>query len=171
MLFRSTFEIQFGIPIGIQYKGLDFSLLFQGSGHSSVLLNGAAVWDFPAYEQDQIGKVKPMHLERWTEERKEGAKYPRLTYGANNNNKNNHSSLFLYDASYLRLKNLEIGYSLPQSAIRFAGLQNFRIYAQGMNLLTFDNLGEVDVDPETRSGDGSWYPVQRIFNFGINITY
>ena len=40
-----------------------------------------------------------------------------------------------------------------------------------MNLLTFDNLGEVDVDPETRSGDGSWYPVQRIFNFGINITY
>ena len=79
--------------------------------------------------------------------------------------------MFLYDASYLRLKNLEIGYPLPQSAIRFAGLQNFRIYAQGMNLLTFDNLGEVDVDPETRSGDGSWYPVQRIFNFGINITY
>ena len=171
MGYPRTPEIQFGIPIGIQYKGLDFSLLFQGSGHSSVLLNGAAVWDFPAYEQDQIGKVKPMHLERWTEERKEGAKYPRLTYGANNNNKNNHSSLFLYDASYLRLKNLEIGYSLPQSAIRFAGLQNFRIYAQGMNLLTFDNLGEVDVDPETRSGDGSWYPVQRIFNFGINITY
>ncbi len=171
MGYPRTPEIQFGIPVGIQYKGFDLSVLFQGATNSSILLNGAAVWDFPAYEQDQTGKVKPMHFNRWTEETKDTATYPRLTIGANNNNKNGQSSLFLYDASYLRLKNFEIGYSLPGKAIRFAGLQTVRVYVQGMNLLTFDNLKEVDVDPETRSGDGSWYPVQRIFNFGIDITY
>lgn len=171
MGYPRTPEIQFGIPIGVQYKGFDLSVLFQGAANSSVLLNGAAVWDFPSYEQDQIGKVKPMHLDRWTEETKDVATYPRLTIGANNNNKNGQSSLFLYSAKYLRLKNLEIGYSLPGKAIRFAGLQNVRVYVQGMNLLTFDNLNKVDVDPETKSGDGSWYPVQRIFNFGVDITY
>ncbi|MDR1223356.1 MAG: TonB-dependent receptor, partial [Tannerella sp.] len=132
--YPRTPEIQFGIPLGIQYKGFDMSLLLQGATNSNILLNGPAVWDFSSYEQDQVGKVKPMHLDRWTEATKETAKYPRLTYGTYDNNKNGNSSLFLYDASYLRLKNFEIGYSLSRNAIRFAGLQNVRIYVQGMNL-------------------------------------
>ena len=110
-------------------------------------------------------------MDRWTPETAETAKYPRLHATDHPNNKNSLSSLFLYDASYLRLKNVELGYSLPKSAIKFAGLQNVRIYFQGLNLLTFDNLKDVDIDPETRSGDGSWYPIQRVFNFGIDITY
>ncbi|OAV74624.1 TonB-linked outer membrane protein, SusC/RagA family [Bacteroidales bacterium Barb7] len=166
-----TPEIQFGIPFGFQYKGFDFSVMLQGSANTSMLLNGAAVWAFPDYEQDQTGKVKPMHLNRWTEATKDAATYPRLSYGRNDNNNNSNSSLYLYDAKYIRLKNLEIGYSLPRQSIRFAGLQNVRIYAQGMNLLTFDSLKDVDVDPETKNGNGAWYPIQRIFNFGIDITY
>ena len=66
---------------------------------------------------------------------------------------------------------MEIGYSLPKNLIRPAGLQNVRIYVQGLNLITYDKLDDVDVDPETKDGDGSWYPVQRVFNFGIDITY
>lgn len=166
-----TPEIQFGIPIGFQYKGFDISMLFQGAAKSSLLLTGAATWDFPAYEQDQLGKVKSMHLKRWTEATADEATYPRLTIGAYENNKNGASSLFLYDASYLRLKNMEVGYTLPKSAIRFAGLQNVRFYVQGMNLLTIDGLKNVDVDPETQKGDGAWYPIQRVFNFGVDITY
>ena len=164
-------EIQFGIPIGLQYKGFDLTILFQGAANASVLLDGAAAWDFPQFQQDQIGKVKEMHLNRWTEENKDFATYPRLTIGKNDNNKNSRSSLYLYNASYLRLKNLEVGYTLPKNLIRFAGLQNVRFYAQGMNLLTFDSLDDVDVDPETNNGNGSWYPIQRIFNFGVDITY
>ena len=61
-------------------------------------------------------------MNRWTEESKDFATYPRLTIGKNDNNKNENSSLFLYNASYLRLKNVEIGYTLPKSAIRFAGV-------------------------------------------------
>jgi TonB-linked SusC/RagA family outer membrane protein len=171
MGYPRTPEIQFGVPLGIQYKGFDLTLLFQGATNSSILLNGAAVWDFTSYEQDQLGKVKPMHLNRWTEATKETATYPRLTIGANTNNKNSNSSLFLYNSSYVRLKNFEVGYSLPKTSIRFAGLQNVRFYVQGMNLLTIDNLSDVDVDPETRSGDGAWYPIQRVFNFGVDITY
>lgn len=171
MGFPRTPEIQFGIPMGISFKGIDFSLLFQGATNSSILLNGPAVWDFPAYEQDQIGKVKPMHMNRWTPETAATAKHPRLTIGANNNNKNPNSSLFLYDASYVRLKNVELGYSLPRNYIKPAGLQNVRIYVQAMNLFTIDNLSDVDVDPETRNGDGAWYPIQRVFNFGIDVTY
>lgn len=171
MGFPRTPEIQFGIPMGISYKGIDFSVLFQGATNSSILLNGAAVWDFPAYEQDQIGKVKPMHMNRWTPETAATAKHPRLTYGANDNNKNSNSSLFLYDASYVRLKNIELGYSLPRTFIKPAGLQNVRLYVQALNLFTIDNLSDVDVDPETRNGNGAWYPIQRVFNFGIDVTY
>ena len=166
-----TPEIQFGIPINIFYKNFDFGLVFQGATNTSVKLEGAAVWDFPVFGQDKFGKVKPMHMDRWTPETKETAKYPALHYGDYKNNKNTESSLFLYDASYLRLKNVEIGFTLPKSWIRPAGLQNARIFAQGLNVLTWDGLDEVDVDPETKSGSGDWYPVQRTFNFGIEITY
>lgn len=165
-------ELMFGIPFGFQYKNFDFSVLLQGATKSSILLNGAAVFDFPQFEQDKIGRVKKMHLDRWTPETAATAKYPALHYGTHDNNKNGNSSLFLYDASYLRLKNLEIGYNVSPKLLRKFHVQQARIYVQGLNLLTFDKLGDVDIDPETKSGDGaSWYPIQKVFNFGIDITF
>ena len=165
-------ELMFGIPFGFQYKNFDFSVLLQGATKSSILLNGAAVFDFPHFEQDKIGRVKKMHLDRWTPETAATAKYPALHYGTHDNNKNGNSSLFLYDASYLRLKNVEIGYNVSPKLLRKFHVQQARIYVQGLNLLTFDKLGDVDIDPETKSGDGaSWYPIQKVFNFGIDITF
>ncbi|NDV77987.1 TonB-dependent receptor [Dysgonomonas sp. 511] len=164
-------ELMFGIPFGIQYKNFDMSILLQGATNTSVLLNGAAVYDFPQFDQDKRGKVKKMHLDRWTPETASTAKYPALHMGTHNNNKTN-SSLFLYDAKYLRLKNIEIGYNLPLKFLKKYNLQQVRIYAQGLNLLTWDGLKDVDIDPETKSGDGaSWYPIQKVFNFGIDITF
>ena len=165
-------ELMFGIPFGFQYKNFDFSVLLQGATKSSILLNGAAVFDFPQFKQDKIGRVKKMHLDRWTPETAATAKYPALHYGTHDNNKNGNSSLFLYDASYLRLKNVEIGYNVSPKLLRKFHVQQARIYVQGLNLLTFDKLGDVDIDPETKSGDGaSWYPIQKVFNFGIDITF
>lgn len=165
-------ELMFGIPFGFQYKNFDFSVLLQGATKSSILLNGAAVFDFPQFEQDKIGRVKKMHLDRWTPETAATAKYPALHYGTHDNNKNGNSSLFLYDASYLRLKNVEIGYNVSPKLLRKFHVQQARIYVQGLNLLTLDKLGDVDIDPETKSGDGaSWYPIQKVFNFGIDITF
>ena len=165
-------ELMFGIPFGFQYKNFDFSVLLQGATNTSILLNGAAVFDFPQFEQDKIGRVKKMHLDRWTPETAATAKYPALHYGTHDNNKNGNSSLFLYDASYLRLKNVEIGYNVSPNWLRKFHVQQARIYVQGLNLLTFDKLGDVDIDPETKSGDGaSWYPIQKVFKFGIDITF
>lgn len=167
-----TPELQFGLPVGISYKNWDLSLLFQGAALTSMQLNGPAVYDFPVMgaQGNNMGKVKGMHLDAWTPENT-NAKYPALHLGNHPNNKNSESSLFLYNASYLRLKNIELGYSLPQTWIAKAHLQQVRFYVQGMNLLTLDGLGDVNMDPETGNGNGSWYPIQRVYNFGVNITF
>ena len=163
-------EIMFGIPIGISYRGIDFSVLFQGAAHASIQLTGAAIYDFPNFDQDKMGKVKAIHLQRWTPETAAAAKYPALHLGTHLNNKNGRSSLFLYDGQYVRLKKIEIGYSLPYAIIKVANLQQVRFYIQGQNLLTWDKLDDIDVDPET-SSDGTWYPIQKTINFGINVTF
>jgi TonB-linked SusC/RagA family outer membrane protein len=163
-------EIQFGIPISLRYKSFDLSILFQGATHTSLLLGGPATYDFPIYQNDEIGKVKPMHLQRWTPETATTAKYPALHYGKYDNNKQYYSSLFLYNAQYLRLKNFELGYYLPAKWMKRVGLQRTRLYVQGMNMLTFDKLKTVDVDPETNDANGNWYPIMKVVNFGIDIT-
>ena len=133
-------ELMFGIPFGFQYKNFDFSVLLQGATKSSILLNGAAVFDFPQFEQDKIGRVKKMHLDRWTPETAATAKYPALHYGTHDNNKNGNSSLFLYDASYLRLKNVEIGYNVSPKLLRKFHVQQARIYVQGLNPVSYTHL-------------------------------
>lgn len=163
-------EIQFGIPMSFSYKSIDLTILFQGATHTSLQLGGPATYDFPIYQNDEIGKVKPMHLNRWTPTTAATAKYPALHYGKYDNNKQSNSSLFLYNAQYLRLKNFEIGYTLPQKWMKRFGLQRSRAYIQGLNILTFDGLKTVDVDPETNDPNGNWYPIMKVVNFGINIT-
>lgn len=69
------------------------------------------------------------------------------------------------------VEKLRSGVFVTQNIIRFAGLQNVRFYVQGLNLLTFDSLDDVDMDPETKEGSGDWYPIQRVYNFGVEITY
>ncbi|WP_439557768.1 SusC/RagA family TonB-linked outer membrane protein, partial [Dyadobacter sp.] len=164
-------EIMFGLPVGGRYKNFDFSMLFQGAARASVQLSGAAVYDFPLFSQDKYGKVKPMHLNRWTPETASTATYPALHFGDHSNNKNANSSLFLYNSKYVRLKTVELGYNLPRTAIKKIGLDQVRFYVQGMNLLTWDGLNDVDMDPETKEGTGDWYPIQKVVNFGVDISF
>jgi hypothetical protein len=163
-------EIQFGIPMGASYKGFDVSILFQGATNTSVLLINSASYDFPTYGQDIIGRVKKIHLNRWTPATAATATYPALHYGTYLNNKNDRSSLFLKDGSYLRLKSIEVGYSLPSKLLKKVGLSKTRFYLQGLNLLTWDRLSDYDVDPETNTG-GDWYPIQKVINFGVYLTF
>jgi TonB-linked SusC/RagA family outer membrane protein len=163
-------EIQFGVPMGMSYKGFDVSLLFQGATNTSIELTDASAWDFPTYGQDIIGRVKPLHLNRWTPATAATATYPALHYGPYANNKNPNSSLFFVDASYIRLKSVEIGYSLPMSVLRKIGFSKTRFYVQANNLVTWDKLKKYDVDPESNSM-GDWYPIQRVVSFGVDITF
>ncbi|PSL49892.1 TonB-linked SusC/RagA family outer membrane protein [Chitinophaga niastensis] len=163
--YARTPEIMYGATLGADYKGFDFTMLFQGAAHSDLMLNNEAVYEF-----FQGGKVKPFHLGRWTPETANTATYPRLH---SNTNGNNHraSSFWLRSADYLRLKNAEIGYQLPKRWIKPLGLSYFRIYANGMNLITWDKLKDYQVDPEIGDGNGAMYPIQKIWNFGIDVRF
>ncbi|SEW24511.1 TonB-dependent receptor [Chitinophaga arvensicola] len=163
--YARTPEIMFGATLGAAYKGFDISLLFQGATHTDLRLENEAVYEF-----FQGGKVKPFHLGRWTPETAATATYPRLHSSTNGNN-HRASSFWVKDASYLRLKNAEIGYQLPKKWIKPVGLSYFRIYANGMNLLTWDKLKDYQVDPEIGDGNGAMYPIQRIWNFGIDVRF
>jgi TonB-linked SusC/RagA family outer membrane protein len=164
-------EVMFGLPVGARYRNFDFSMLFQGAARASVQLSGAAVYDFPLFNQDKYGKVKPMHLNRWTPETAGTATYPALHFGDHSNNKNGNSSLFLYNSKYVRLKTVELGYNLPKATIKKIGIDQVRFYVQGLNMLTWDGLKKVDMDPETKEGTGDWYPIQKVVNFGVDISF
>ncbi|WP_215223141.1 SusC/RagA family TonB-linked outer membrane protein [Echinicola shivajiensis] len=164
-------EVIYGATIGFDYKGFDFSMLFQGAANGSSYFLQEAGWEF-----FNSAKAMSHHLGRWTPETKDTATYPRISSasdGANNNFQT--SDFWLKDASYLRLKNLEIGYTLPKSFLSKFNASNCRIYVNGTNLLTWDNVEWQD--PEMRNNDGSryfrgWqYPIMRVFNAGLSVTF
>jgi len=163
--YSRTPEIMFGANMGLDYRGFDFTVLLQGAAHADVLLNNEAVYEF-----FQEGKVKPFHLDRWTPETAETATYPRLHYSTNGNN-HRASTFWIKSADYLRIKNAEIGYMLPKNLVSVVGLSYFRIYTNGMNLYTWDKLTEFQVDPEIQDGNGAMYPIQKIWNFGIDVRF
>ncbi len=71
----------------------------------------------------------------------------------------------------MRLKNAEIGYQLPKRWVKRAGLSYFRVYVNGLNLYTWDKLEDFGLDPEANDGRGDMYPIQRVWNFGIDVRF
>ncbi|ASZ13362.1 TonB-dependent receptor [Chitinophaga pendula] len=163
--YARTPEIMYGASLGVDYKGVDITVLFQGAGHSDVLLNNEAVYEF-----FQGGKVKPFHEGRWTPETAATATYPRL-HATTNGNNHRSSSFWIRSADYLRIKNAEIGWQLPKRWIAPLQLSYFRVYINGMNLYTWDKLKDFQVDPEIGDGNGAMYPIQKIWNFGIDVRF
>jgi hypothetical protein len=115
------------------------------------------------------------HQERWAYypelliDTRSTATYPRLSLeGDNTNNKAPNSDFWLKDASYLRFKSAELGYSFNHNVVKYLHMSNLRIYASGYNLFTFDKIKVID--PES-SGDGIAYPIQRIVNVGITVQF
>jgi len=154
-------QIMYGFSAGASFKGIDFSILFQGAGQVNQYLQ-EVTWAFG----DGSGKVTESHLNRWTPSNP-NASYPRLTLGQSNNGQ--YSNFWLYNASYLRLKNMEIGYNLPKDLISKIKIKGLRIYANGQNLATFSKIKVVD--PELDNYRGFGYPQQKVYNFGINVQF
>lgn len=152
-------EIIFGLAFGASYKGLDLSVQFQGADNFETYLQQEAAWAF-----FNGGKALDQHLDRWTPENT-GASYPRILTEDSNNRLT--SSYWIRDVSYLRLKNVEIGYNLPQTAVSKIGLNNVRFYVSGLNLLTFSALNTFD--PEIPTGRGRFYPQQKSFTLGVSV--
>lgn len=149
-------EIVYGFGPSIQWKNWDFSFFFQGVANTSLMMS-----DFhPFGTQYNRNVLKFVADDYWSETNQNpNAQYPRLTKDNNNHNTAN-STFWLRNASFLKLKNAEVGYS---------PFHNMRIYLSGTNLLTFSPFKHWD--PEMGGGKGLSYPTQRIFNFGIQMTF
>lgn len=164
--YSRTPEIMYGFSAGAGFKGFDMSILFQGAAHASVMLNNEAVYEF-----FQEGKVKPFHLNRWTPETAATATYPLLHM---NTSANNHraSDFWIRSANYLRLKNVEFGYTLPSKLTKRVNINSARFFVNGLNVFTFKNqLDDYYVDPEIDDGAGAMYPIQKIWSFGIDVNF
>ncbi|MDR1090993.1 MAG: TonB-dependent receptor [Prevotella sp.] len=152
-------EITYGFGPSVQWKNWDFSFFFQGVGRTSLMMSG-----FHPFGTSSIRNVLQfIKDDYWSESNPNiHAAYPRLSQEDNNNNTVN-STYWLRDASFLKLKNAEIGYTY-----KFLKEKSFRIYMAGSNLLTFSKFKLWD--PEQGGGAGFKYPTTRVFNFGVQIS-
>lgn len=161
-------EINYGFGLSSGYKNLDASFFFQGSGNSSFWINSAAMSPFVRSDNLETGLAEFIANDYWSEtSQNPNASWPRLsTYQISNNNKRN--TMFMQNGSFLRLKSVEVGYSLPQKITDVLNLQECRFYMSGTNLLLFSKFDLWDVE---MGGNGLGYPIQRVFNFGINVSF
>ncbi|WP_075590533.1 SusC/RagA family TonB-linked outer membrane protein [Labilibacter marinus] len=162
-------EIQYGFYGGVQYKGWDLNFLFQGQAKAEMLVFF-----------DQAG-AKPEHVftERWTTENR-GARYPRAfaqgdKYSSNQSGNSDNfqgADFWLHDASYLRLKQLDLGYTFNKEQIKIGDL---KVFVRGFNLLTlFSDVHKLGLDPEAAGYDnfrGSTYPSLKTYTLGVNFTF
>lgn len=158
--------LTYGFGLTAQYKGFDLSLFFQGQKYSSRFISGAGIQPFGGDGGE--GTVFTATLDRWTPENNDPYAFsPRLSYGSSTNGNSNNrqdSSWWLKDIDFLRLKTAEIGYTFSSNITDKVGIDTFRIYLRGTNLLTFSNF---DLwDPELNTRNGSVYPNISVFALG-----
>lgn len=150
----------FAFQSGIQYKGFDLYMSFQGITGNTVYFGGNY---FHAFQNN--GQVAAIALDRWTPETAETASYPRLS-ASNNLNNYRYSSFWQRDGSFVKLRNLELGYSLPSSITERVKLNNARVFVNGTNLFSIDAM-DGHIDPETRNG----YPALRTLSMGASFQF
>ncbi|MEQ9221764.1 MAG: TonB-dependent receptor [Cyclobacteriaceae bacterium] len=163
-IIGNTFpKYNFGGTINLGYKGFDLSILLQGVAGVNQLVGGFYSNAFYQGSNPQ----RWMYENRWTEENPNPkAEYPRLSIVGGNEEQFYTSTFRMFNASYLRINNAQLGYTLPDTILDNINLSNLRIYASVRNLYTFDNL-RVGLDPEMGVG----YPPVRLYNLGINLGF
>jgi TonB-linked SusC/RagA family outer membrane protein len=157
---------QFGLSLGAEWKGFDFSVFFQGVGKKDILLTGFGARPF------YVGRTIFKHqLDTWTPENR-NAEFPLLLIeGAAGSNPNNIvSDFWLKSGAYVRLKNLVIGYTLPANVLNKLHTDHLRLYISGQNLFTLSDTYK-GYDPESSVSSGDFYPVMQTLTFGIELRF
>lgn len=170
-------EITYGFGGTAQYKNWDFNIFFQGVARTSFFLNGSSIrTPFSSGNMERAAINEDIYGNVWmstnTPEQNANVTYPRLSMGsggAGASNNSQASTWWLRDGSFLRLKSVEIGYSLPKSLLQKSFIKSLRFYAAGNNLLQFSPFKLWD--PEKGSTDGSGYPLNRMFSIGFNANF
>ncbi|MFI3321860.1 MAG: SusC/RagA family TonB-linked outer membrane protein [Rikenellaceae bacterium] len=161
----STPQISWGVEAFLQYKSFDLSLQFQGLGKVGSFMSGIGY-----YESYNYGTYFTQHLTAWTQERYNNGEEitaPALTMNGSSSQKAN--NYYYQDRSFVRLKNVEIGYNLPKSVLNKISMDKLRIYGSITNALTFDKMSVDDRDVE--GGAVNLFPTPRYFNVGLNLTF
>lgn len=165
----------YGLGASLHYKGFDFNFHFQGAGKSTFPIYGKTVFAFS--ENDWGNIMKGMVEDRWVDaetaaqlgiqaNENPNASYPRLTYGGNNNNQQE-STFWLRDGRYLRLKNMDIGYTIPKEITTRYRVNDLRVFIAGSNLLTWSKFKLWD--PESTQPRGEEYPLTRSITLGLSV--
>lgn len=167
-------EITYGFGATAQWKNWDFNVFFQGAAHTSFFLSGSTlVSPFSSGNMERAALNADLYDHVWkstnTAEQNAGAIYPRLALasapGAVNNSQT--STWWLRNGSFMRLKNVEIGYTMPRELLDKTFIKSLRFYVSGNNLLTFSDFKLWD--PEKGNGDGSGYPLNRVISVGFTL--
>ena len=170
VLGSTTPKFYYGLNLSASYKGIDFSALLQGLGGYQRLIGS-----YMAYAFYNGGSIQRWQADNcWTVENpNKWAEYPRLeTLNMNNPNLQT-SDYWMRNASFLRIKNVQLGYTLPRQWTEKVGMENVRIYVSGQNLFSFNSFYK-GWDPENEIGTGdapSYYPITAIYSFGFNIKF
>jgi len=172
---NSNPRFKYGITLDANYAGFDFRIFLQGIGKRDYMLSGPYFWGASGGMWQSTAFV-----EHWDFFRAEGnplgantdAYFPRPIF--DNGGKNQYTQTrYLQDASYLRLKNIQLGYTIPKKLTTKAGIQSVRMYVSGDNMLTISNITGI-FDPELLGGDwgaGKLYPLSRTFSVGLNVNF
>ena len=155
-------QIIYGFSPTVRFKNFALDLLFQGAGNSNFIGTGMYNWAF--FNNTNVLKE---NLDYWTPANTD-AKHPRITNAPTANNTQS-SSFWMQDASYLRLKSGTIAYTFPLEIVQKLRLSNARLYVSGQNVLTWSKIDSYD--PETVNANGNSYPQQKVFTFGLNVTF
>ena len=159
-------EIVYGFGLNLAWKGFDFGVLFQGAGRMWRLMSNNTI---PGYDSGGYYNVFSNYQDRWTVDNpSQDVFYPRLTYGPNTQNAQP-STWWLKNMSYLRLKNIELGWSIPQRWADRSFISGARVFLRGTNVLTFS--GFKLWDPELDSSDGGQYPLMKSFSVGVEFKF
>lgn len=157
-------ELVLGFGGTIEYKGFDLSAYFTGAARTSTFFEDRTFWPF-SNGMGFFNVFKEIYNNRWTPQTADAAKYPVVTDGFNAQSMRR-STVWQKDASYLRLKNVEVGYTLPKKAVNKMKISNLRVFVNGTNLYTWDKINHT-IDPES----DNWYPIQRTVNFGLAVDF
>lgn len=163
-------RIIYGFGLNMQYKNVDFGIFFQGSGDYYRLIGGNNETSFiPGGGQEIRGNIFSNYKDAWTPENpSQDVFWPRLTYGPNTHN-TEESTWWKKDMNFLRMKMLEIGYSLPKSLLEKAKIKNVRFYISGNDLLCFSKFKLWD--PELNTTTGCKYPPMSSILLGVDFNF
>ncbi|MBN1768207.1 MAG: TonB-dependent receptor [Prolixibacteraceae bacterium] len=176
--YSSTPQVQYGFATEFGWKKWSLNVLFEGVSRVKYFSGGNGFFPFSGRETGNVLMPVVDQANRWTSAEISGdpatenpdARFPRLTYG-NNSNNNRNSTFWLNDASYLRLKNVQLSYQTDAAFLSRVGIENATFSLIGDNLHVWDKLEDKIFDPAQASGNGARYPLQRVFTFQVNLKF